>query len=51
MKDHLDNNTIDKLTTTTLLHWLKENAIHCTTRDKKADLITKVKNHFSAKET
>ncbi|XP_022914371.2 uncharacterized protein [Onthophagus taurus] len=46
MKEYVDNNTIEKLTTTTLFHWLKERNLHCSTRDKKADLIQKIKNQF-----
>lgn len=50
MKEHLDKNTIDKLTTITLLHWLKGNSVHCTTRDKKAVLIQKVRNFYSEQQ-
>ncbi|GJQ69841.1 hypothetical protein Trydic_g22389 [Trypoxylus dichotomus] len=46
MQEYVDNNSIEKLTTTTLLHWLKERNLHCSTRDKKAELIQKVKSQF-----
>lgn len=48
MKEYVENDNLDKLTKTTLFHWLKEKSIHCTTRDKKFDLVKKVKNHFAA---
>ncbi|KAI4465648.1 hypothetical protein MML48_3g00010228 [Holotrichia oblita] len=51
MQEYIDSNTIEKLTTTTLLHWLKERNLHCSTRDKKAELIQKVKNQFVCAKT
>lgn len=47
MKEYVESNTTEKLTTATLRHWLRERSIHCTTRDKKADLIVKICKHFS----
>lgn len=46
MKEYFDNNTLDQLTTTTLRHWLKERSLPCTTREKKENLIQKVRKHF-----
>lgn len=46
MKEYVENDTLEKLTTATLRYWLRQQSIHCTTRDKKADLIEKVRKHF-----
>ncbi|KAK4880047.1 hypothetical protein RN001_008193 [Aquatica leii] len=46
MKEYFDNDTLNQLTTTTLRHWLKQQQVHCTTREKKSDLMEKVQKHF-----
>ncbi|KAK5646768.1 hypothetical protein RI129_005232 [Pyrocoelia pectoralis] len=50
MKEYLDSDTLQKLTTTTLRYWLKQHQVHCTTREKKDDLLQKVKQHFEKNE-
>ncbi|KAI7815695.1 uncharacterized protein RDOM_000036 [Rhyzopertha dominica] len=51
MEEYVNNNSLEKLTTVTLRKWLKERSIHCTTRDKKADLVEKVRGHFVTAST
>ncbi|XP_031344216.1 uncharacterized protein LOC116171488 [Photinus pyralis] len=41
MKEYLHNDSLEKLTTTTLRYWLKQHQVHCTTREKKDDLMKK----------
>ncbi|KAF5297753.1 hypothetical protein FQR65_LT09927 [Abscondita terminalis] len=50
MKEYFDSDTLNQLTTTTLRHWLKQQQVHCTTREKKADLMEKVQKHFLKNE-
>ncbi|XP_025829423.1 uncharacterized protein LOC112904197 [Agrilus planipennis] len=46
MKEYYQKDSLSKLSTATLRHWLKDHLIHCTTRDKKDVLVEKVKGYF-----